>query len=108
MLGIRDPEALESCISQPTTAVFGEERFKSIHAKAAAYCYFIARLHPFFDGNKRAGLFAAVTFLLDHGLVPVFDADEMYNVIVRVATGECEPEELASVFEQACRSDTKT
>jgi death-on-curing protein len=102
MLGVRDAGALASCISQPKTAVFGVERFPTLYDKAAAYCYFIVRLHPFFDGNKRAGLLAAITFLLDHGTTPFFDENEMFKLIIRVATGEAELEELGVAFRQAC------
>jgi len=58
-------------------------------------------LHPFFDGNKRTGLAAAITFLLDHGVTPIFDEDKMYDLIIRVATGEAEIDDLAEAFRQA-------
>ena len=98
MPGIRDEGALASCVAQPKTAVFGGERFTTIFDKAAAYCFFIARMHPFFDGNKRTGLVAAITFLLDHGITPVFDENEMYDVTIRVARGQIEIDSLADVF----------
>lgn len=98
MTGVRDEGALASCLAQPKTAVFGEERFPTIFDKAAAYCYFIVRMHPFFDGNKRTGLVAAITFLLDHGISPLFDENEMYDVMIRVANGQIEIDGLADVF----------
>jgi death-on-curing protein len=101
MPGVRDSGALASCVAQPKTAVFGEERFPTVFDKAAAYCFFIVRMHPFFDGNKRTGLVAAITFLLDHGISPEFDQNEMYDVMIRVANGQIEIDELAQVF---CRT----
>jgi len=98
MPGVRDSGALASCVAQPKTAVFGEERFPTIFEKAAAYCFFIVRMHPFFDGNKRTGLVAAITFLLDHGVTPVFDENEMYDVMIRVTNGQIEIDALADVF----------
>ncbi len=77
-------------MAQPKTAVFGEERFPTIFDKAAAYCFFIVKLHPFFDGNKRTGLAAAVTYLLDNGIEPAFGEDEMYNAIHAVARGKAD------------------
>lgn len=100
MPGIRDHAALESCVAQPKTAVFGKERFASVFDKAAAYCFFIIRLHPFFDGNKRTGLLAALTFLLDSGVAPTFDESQMYEAIDAVARGEGDIAHLASLFRE--------
>jgi len=105
MPGIRDRGALASCASQPMTAVFGVERFPSVHEKAAAYCFFIIRLHPFFDGNKRAGLVAAIAFLIDHGVTPIFDENEMFDLIIRVATGKAELDDLTVAFRRADCAD---
>ena len=104
MPGVRDRGALASCVSQPMTTVFGVERFPSLYEKAAAYCFFIVRLHPFFDGNKRAGLVAAITFLLDHGITPTFDENEMFDLIIRVAMGKAEIDDLTGAFRRADRA----
>lgn len=98
MTGVRDRAALQSCVAQPKTAVFGAERFSTVYEKAAADCYFIVRLHPFFDGNKRTGLVAAITFLLDNGIPPVFDEEEMYRIIDGVARGKLDLEDVAAAF----------
>lgn len=103
MRGVRDASALSSCVAQPKTAVFGEERFPTLFDKAAAYCFFMVRLHPFFDGNKRTGLVAAITFLLDHGVTPAFDENEMYDVMIRVANGQIEIDALADVLRRTGR-----
>lgn len=99
--GVHNPAALESCVAQPKTAVFGVERFPTIFDKAAAYCFFIVRLHPFFDGNKRTGLAAAVMYLLKRGIEPTFGKDEMYNAIHAVARGEAEIDDLAAIFRRS-------
>jgi death-on-curing protein len=72
-----------------------------VYDKAAAYCYFIARAHPFFDGNKRTGLLAALHYLLNADVTPVFDEDEMYDLITGIVTGEVEVEQLADAFRKA-------
>ncbi len=104
MGGIRDRGALQSCVAQPMTAVFGEERFRTAFDKAAAYCFFVVRLHPFFDGNKRTGFLAARTFLLDNGYKPIFDEDEIYDVIDAVARGEADIDDLAAIFRRSVGS----
>lgn len=97
--GLRDAGALESSVAQPQTGVFGQERYATIFEKAAAYCFYIVRLHPFLDGNKRTGLLAALTFFLDHGVTPHLDQDETYNAIHDVATGkEQEVDRFAVIF----------
>ena len=101
MPGVRDHAGLESCVAQPKTAVFGQERFPTVFDKAAAYCFFIVRLHPFFDGNKRTALLAALTFLLDNEITPIFDDDEMYEAIHAVARGEADIDDLASIFRKS-------
>jgi len=94
-------------VAQPKTTVFGVQRFPTIFDKAAAYCFFIITMHPFLDGNKRTALVAAITFLLDHGVTPVFKEDTMYDTLIRVATGGCDFDELTAVFRRACESATE-
>lgn len=98
MLGVRDRRALEACVAQPKTAVFEHERFETLAEKAAAYCFFIVRDHPFFDGNKRTGFLAALHFLLTNGVEPVIDEEEMFDAIHAVARGQLDVEGLAAVF----------
>ncbi len=54
-----------------------------------------------FDGNKRTGLLAALTFLLDSGVTPSFNEDEMYETIDAVARSEGDIADLTSVFREA-------
>lgn len=101
--GIRDSGALKSCVAQAKTAVFGQERFPTLFDKSAAYCFFIARMHPFLDGNKRTAFLAALHFLLKNGITPTFDEDEMYEPICGAATGKLDIEELAQIFRKAAQ-----
>ncbi len=101
MPGLRDKNALESCLAQPQTVVFDHERFPTLHEKAAAYCFFIVRNHPFVDGNKRTGFMTALHFLLVNGVVPRFDEDRLYDAILVVAEGTAGLQELASVFHES-------
>lgn len=101
--GVRDFCALESCAAQPKTLVFGHERFRDPHEKAAAYCFFLTRNHPFLDGNKRTAFLAALHFLRANGFKPAFDENEMYTAIVSVAKGEIGVEELFPIFERAIK-----
>lgn len=101
MPGVRDEGILDSCLAQPQTHVFDVERFPTFADKAAAYCYFIARNHPFFDGNKRAALMAAQHFLWINGIEAWFEQDEAYDVIIGAATGEVDLEGVATMIAAA-------
>lgn len=102
--GVRDIRALESCVALPKTSVFDHERFRDPHEKAAAYCFFLTRNHPFFDGNKRTAFLAALHFLRENGFKVVFDEHEMFAAIIGVAKGEIGVEELFPLFERAIKA----
>lgn len=104
MQGVRDRGALKASLAQPQIHVFGHERFSDLYDKAAAYCFFIVRNHPFFDGNKRTGFLASLHFLRKNGIQLLIDQDEAYKAIVGVVTGEIEVEELAAIFRSSSRS----
>ena len=105
MAGVHDRGALESSVAQPQTCVYGQERHSTLSEKAAAYCFFITRNHPFFDGNKRTGLLAALYFLTKNGVAALsLDREKVYEVVLAVASGEAEMGDLETVFREACQS----
>ena len=61
-------------------------------------------IHPFFDGNKRAGFAAALHFLLSNGAAPVFNEEAAFSTITRVAAGEADIEELNVMMNAALQS----
>ncbi len=98
MSGVRDHGAVQSSVAQPRMQVFGQERFPGIYDKAAAYCFFLVKNHPFFDGNKRTGFLASLHFLLINGIVPLVEQDEMYETINGIARGTVDIGELAAIL----------
>ena len=70
---------------------------------AAAYLFHIAQDHPFFDGNKRTGANAAITFLLLNNLEPTFSADQLVELVLGVAQGRIGKNEMARFFAENCR-----
>ena len=54
---------------------------------AAAYLFHIVRNHPFVDGNKRAGMLAAVVFLDLNGISLDQPTDALYELTMGVAEG---------------------
>jgi len=74
---------------------------------AAAYLFPIVSNHPFVDGNKRAGMVAALTFLDLNGYW--FDKKDdgnldaaLESLVLSVACGEMGKEEIAEFFRKHC------
>ena len=92
--GIRDEGLLESALYRPVQK-FQYEPNSTLPELAASYSYGIARNHPFFDGNKRSALLAAIVFLEINGMK--FNATEEEAVLetLALAAGERTEEEYA-------------
>lgn len=70
---------------------------------AAAYAYHITGNHPFVDGNKRAGLQAALLFLELNGIAIHAKARELVEAGMALAQGRLRREELARFFRAHAR-----
>jgi death-on-curing protein len=66
--GVRDQALLESAVAQASVTFGGDYLHEDLFAMAAAYLFHIVKNHPFVDGNKRAGLGAALAFLDGNGV----------------------------------------
>ncbi|AXG99215.1 type II toxin-antitoxin system death-on-curing family toxin [Deinococcus wulumuqiensis] len=86
--GIRDAGALASALAQPSQEAFGAEFYPTLNEKAAAYLVFLARNHPFSDGNKRTAYLAAATFLLMNGVKLRGSDDAVFELVLQTARGE--------------------
>ena len=94
---IRDPGLLESALDRPRNLLdYGDN--PSVFDLAAAYCAGIVGNHPFIDGNKRAGLLAAVAFLDLNGYVLRPKEADAVLVIMALAAGEIDDDALAAWF----------
>jgi len=100
--GFRDKGLLESALAAPMLAVFGEERYKSVYDKAAAYLFCISRNHPFNDGNKRTAATAAIMFLRINAETPKYSVDEFVEVIAKVAEGSIEIHQISRYLKELC------
>ena len=101
-LGIRDEGALESAIAQPLNVwYYGDGDLYEI---AAAYAFHIAESQAYFDGNKRAGVEAAIAFLEVNGVdtspLPELAA---YEAMIRVANHELDRVGLAEFLREQLR-----
>lgn len=105
MPGIRDRAGLESAVAQAQAGFGGVDLHPTVFDKAAAYLYHLAKNHAFLDGNKRVAALAAVTFLAMNGyrLPPAVDDGPLYDLTIRVATGEADKRAIAASFRTWCR-----
>lgn len=94
-IGIRDVGILESALARARQK-WHYEPATDLAALAAAYAFGLAKNHPFIDGNKRAALVAAYTFLAINGLELEAPEPEAVAMIVGIADGSLSEEGLAS------------
>jgi death-on-curing protein len=94
-LGIRDDGLLEDALARPRNK-WHYEPHTDLATLAAAYTFGIAKNHPFVDGNKRAALVAAYTFLAINGFELEAPEPEAVTVILGTADGSVPEEDLAS------------
>ena len=94
-LGIRDEGLLESALARPQQK-WHYEPATDLATLAAAYAFGIAKNHPFVDGNKRAALVAAYTFLAINDLELEAPEPEAVTAILGTADGSLSEDNLAS------------
>jgi len=70
---------------------------------AADYMFGLATTQGFMDGNKRAALSAASTFVRMNGFQFILSPRLMYLVAIAVARGELERDDLAEILREHMR-----
>ena len=76
-LGIRDQGGIESALAQPQAGYY-----QDIIAEAAALWESLSQNHPFVDGNKRAAITVAASFLAVNGYRLQFEDMEAYEFLI--------------------------
>ena len=95
--GLRDPGLLDSALTQPEAAYFYGQG--DLAAIAAAYAFHIAQNQPFIDGNKRAAMGSALTFLKLNGVNPAsFDGAILYDAMIAIAEKRLDKAGLAAIL----------
>ena len=100
--GVRDMGLLESALAMPEASFDGTYLHSDIYAMAAAYLFHIVSNHPFLDGNKRTGTAVALFFLKLNGVDHDIDDDALESLVLSVACGEMEKEDIAAFFREHC------
>ena len=102
LAGIRDEGLLDSALARPQNLhAYGE---RDVFALAAAYAFGLVRNHPYLDGNKRAGLMAALVFLgINEVQVKLASAEAALKTIA-LAAGDIDEMAYAAWLRGACVS----
>jgi death on curing protein len=96
---VRDPGLLDAACSRPRSSVFGEDAYPTLALKAAALLHSIAPNHALVDGNRRLAWLGAVVFLDLHGHEVALSDDEASGLVVGVAEGRLEVDDIASALD---------
>ena len=91
---VRDLGLLDSACHRPRSGFMGQEAYPTLPAKAAALMHSLALNHALLDGNKRLALLATVVFLRINGYRLALSDDEAFDLILAVAAGQLEAEEI--------------
>ena len=89
---------MESAVAQPEASFGGTYLHTDVFEMAAAYLYHIIQNHPFVDGNKRAGLLAALVFLDLNGQSLAAADDRLYEMTLNVAAGSIDKADAAALL----------
>ena len=96
---IRDVGLLGSAAARPQTTVFGEDAYADVRTKAGALLQSIVKNHALVDGNKRLGWLATAVFLELNGVrITRASDDDVYDLVMRVAAGHQEVDEIAEAL----------
>jgi death-on-curing protein len=103
--GVRDRGLLESAVAMPRQTFAAVYLHETLGAMAAAYLYHICKNHPFVDGNKRAALAAAESFLRVNGLRLQIDTAALTAFVLGVADGTLSKEQTTAFIRTHLRED---
>ena len=85
--GVRDFNLLESAMESPYHTFGGQDLFPTKQEKGARLGFGLISNHAFFDGNKRVGILAMLSFLSLNGIKVQYSDDELINLGISVADG---------------------
>ena len=98
--GLRDEGLLESALARPRQMYrYGKG---GIFDLAASYAHGIVKNHPFLDGNKRAGLMTAYTFLGINGYRLQAPEEDAALQTIALAAGEVDADGYAAWLKRSC------
>ncbi len=101
---IRDAGLLGSAVARPQTTLGADDAYPTVWAKAAALLQSVVANHALVDGNKRLGWLATAVFLeINDSSVAAATNDDVYDLVMAVASSGSTIEEIAAQLEQLHR-----
>jgi death on curing protein len=94
--GVRDLGLLESAIARPFQTFGGEDLYPDAFTKAAALGESLIINHPFVDGNKRTGIAALITLLIEFNFIITSPEEDLYNLTIDISTGTIKFDEIVA------------
>jgi death-on-curing protein len=92
---VRDVGLLGSAAARPPATVFGEPAYPTLPLRAAALLHSLVGNHALVYDNERLGWLATVVFLDLNGSEPGMGDDAAFQLVMDVAAGSAEVEEIA-------------
>lgn len=83
--GVRDAALLESAVHRPETSLGGQPKYDTAEGVAAALLHSLIHNHPFFNGNKRTALVAALVSLDRNNILLTSSEQELFRYVLWVA-----------------------
>jgi death on curing protein len=91
--GVRDENLLASAVLTPQSSFGGKSPYTDLVEIATAYLFYVCKNHPFFDGNKRSAMMAAIVFLRLNGIEPLPDSAKWERLMLNVASSRINRDE---------------
>ena len=92
---------LESAVYMPQQSIGDAYLHTDLFEVAAAYCFYLAKAHPFLAGNKRVAAYTAVVFLSVNGIELDLDPKAFGQLVLDVVQGTAGKAELAEFFRKS-------
>lgn len=97
-LMVADPGLLASAVARPAATVFGTDAYPDLPEKVAALLESVVSNHALVDGNKRAGWALAIVTIWLNDNELIYDEDEAFVMVMRVAAGSSTLDEITDWF----------
>lgn len=105
--GIRDAALLDAALARPYQTFGGIDLYPTVIEKAAALCESLVKNHPFVDGNKRTGLLAVASFLINHQYSLTASPNDLYDFIISISTSAVSLDEIVIWLKENTVTETK-
>ena len=97
---------LSGALAAPFQSAFKQAIYSTVYLKAAALFYFVAKDHPFENGNKRTAVIVLLYFLAKNGIALAIGPHDMYKLAVAVVESIRDKDEIiekmADTLEKSC------